>query len=121
MKMQIQQQQLRIRLSESELEQLLVQRECMDETKLPDGGCHQRYLQLSDQSRPSTEFLSWRWSISVPHADFIQFVDARPRRDSLQFVFDVDGQTTLIIDLEIDVRDSRRKQVQRRSNDDSTN
>jgi hypothetical protein len=51
------------------------------------------------------------WQLTIPDAEFRVFSAERPRRDGFVLDLAAPGGTLLQVSLEVDVRDSRRRQV----------
>lgn len=111
MKLQIQAHSLRLRLGEDELARLLDGHALIGHTATPLGPIAWR-LALGpaaafDGTGPAD------WCLHVPEAEFRAFAAERPRRDGFALAFHVadEGASALEVSVEVDVRESRRKQV----------
>ena len=106
MKLQVQGQAVRVRLSEDELAELLDQGRCSDVTSLGMLGRWQRDLMLVPCLVGGLGTEGATWSLRVPRAAFEAFASERPRRDG--FVLPAGGCAGLDLTIEVDVRDSRK-------------
>jgi hypothetical protein len=107
MKLQIDDQRLRLRLSEEQLDELT--REGRLEATLlgPGASRSTRTLMLEeDLSTPVCKGDLMQLQIILPQAEFLAFARERPRRDGFVFTSE-----RLDLSVEVDVRDSRRRQV----------
>ncbi len=110
MKLQVQGQTVRLRLSEQDLQTLLSRGECADRSALGPLGDWSRVLQLADIEHAECEQRGGEWSLRIPRAAFAAFAAERPRRDGLQFeLWPEDPARALRVSVEIDVRDSTRQ------------
>jgi hypothetical protein len=95
MKIQLDGQSLRLRIGEDELARLL-------------GG------EAVDTATALSPQVVLRWRLLLCDSeDFAAFANARPRRDGLHFHWTDTGADPLQVSVEIDVRDSHRRGVQR--------
>jgi hypothetical protein len=109
MKVQVQGQSIRIRLGEAELDLLLAGETLSDATLTPMGDW-QRLLALGPAvalERPSPGC----WALVLPEQAFRAFAGERPRRDGFELVLPAAGGTSLQLSVEVDVRESRRRQA----------
>ena len=110
MKLQVQGQAIRLRLSEDALAALLAQGECSDVTDLGDAGRWVRRLLLVEGVGPAFEREGEAWCFRIPRADFEAFAAERPRRDGHEMLIRAaDGSPPLALSVEVDVRDSRKR------------
>ncbi len=107
MKLQVQGQSVRVRLSEDDLAALLEGGRCSDVTSLGTLGCWQRDLILVPALVGGLSAEGGTWSLRVPRAAFEAFAGERPRRDG--FVLPGGDGAGLDITIEVDVRDSRKR------------
>lgn len=107
MKLQVQGQAVRIRLSEDELATLLTHGRCSDVTSLGTLGCWQRELVLVPSLAGGLVAEGDAWSLHMPRAAFEAFASERPRRDG--FLMPAGTCAGLDITVEVDVRDSRKR------------
>lgn len=107
MKLQVQGQSVRIRLSEDELAALLSEGQYSDVTSLGSLGGWQRSVMLVPSLAGGLAIEGRTWSLHVPRAAFEAFAGQRPRRDG--FVLPGGDCAGLEITIEVDVRDSRRR------------
>ncbi len=107
MKLQVQGQAVRIRLSEDELGSLLMHGRCSDVTSLGELGCWQRELVLVPSLAGGLVAEGDAWCLQVPRAAFEAFASERPRRDG--FLMPAGTCAGLDITVEVDVRDSRKR------------
>lgn len=112
MKLQVDSQTLRFRLSEAELAGLLRGGSCEDGLRLGDGRVALRAVHLVDDSVApdlSGDLMDLR--ATLPRAGFQAFAVERPRRDGFSFT----ATCGVAVSVEIDVRDSHRMtQVKRK-------
>lgn len=107
MKLQVQGQIARIRLSEDELGTLLMHGRCSDETRFGALGRWQRELVLVPSATGGLAVAGGAWTLQVPRAAFEAFAGERPRRDG--FLMPASDCAGLDISIEVDVRDSRKR------------
>ena len=111
MKLQIEGQALRLRLSEAELDTVLALGQLENRIACPNGHVATRQLALIDGAgEPSLRGDLMALHIDLPRAAFADFAAERPRRDGFGF-----SGAGLEVSVEVDVRDSRRHQVGSRS------
>lgn len=115
MKIQIEAQQLRFRIDEAELADLLAGRTVENLSRLPSGqGARllRHSVSLSDGDA-ACNCTAEHWQLWVPRDALEQHARQLPSREGLRFSFDaVAGdaeQTALQVTFDIDVRDSARK------------
>lgn len=113
MKLQIQQQSLRFRIDEDELARLLEHGVCASTTWLGNSRSIAQTLQLIDAAPATLEVGDGCITARLPREDFAAFAAERPRRDGFVFEVDAGAHAPLQVCVEIDVRDSRRKGLQR--------
>lgn len=111
MKLQLDGQTLRFRLSEAELDGLLREGVCEDGLRLAEAGHAVRVIHLvNDNDPPGLDGDLMHLRAVLPRADFMAFAGERPRRDG--FTFTANG---VRVTVEVDVRDSHRMmQVKRK-------
>lgn len=111
MKLQIDGVQIRLRLSEDQLETLLREGFVQAALTCPDGQLAQRWLILDpDLPAPACDGNLMHFTTRLPRAQFVAFAAERPRRDGVSFMA---GE--LRVDVEVDVRDSYRRGMTRKS------
>ena len=107
MKLQIDDTRLRLRLSEEQLATLLATGRLDADLRCPSGERAHRVLVLEDGlGEPACAGDLMDLRIRLPRTAFQAFAAERPRRDGFSF-----AAGGLEIDVEVDVRDSRRRQV----------
>lgn len=109
MKLQLEGQSARIRLGEAELDQLLAGEALADRVKTPLGAW-QWSLVLGGHAgltRPAPG----EWQLALPDAAFRAFSAERPRRDGFTLDVSVPDAAPLQVSVEVDVRESRRRQA----------
>jgi len=112
MKLQIDGTHLRLRLSEAQLATLFDSGHIVAALPCPNGSLARRALQLDDTIEvPACKGDLLDLRIRLPSAAFLAFAAARPRRDGYRFT-----SNDLDIDIEVDVRDSRRQQAAGQTN-----
>jgi hypothetical protein len=107
MKLQIEEDRLRLRLTESQLDTLLREGRWEASLPCPTGERAHRVLVLDSGLAAATfdgDLMDLR--IGLPRGEFESFAAERPRRDGFTFTAGV-----LEITVEVDVRDSRRRQL----------
>lgn len=107
MKLQIDADRLRFRLSEDQLDLLRRDGRLVATLVCPTGERANRVIVLEDglvQAICDGDLMDLR--VRLPRLGFEAFAAERPRRDGFSFTTE-----RLAIDVEVDVRDSRRKQV----------
>lgn len=104
MKLQIEGQALRLRLSENELDTLLEFGQLENRITCPNGRVATRQLALiGDTAETNLRGDLMALHIDLPRAAFADFAAERPRRDGFGF-----NSAGLEISVEVDVRDSRK-------------
>lgn len=110
MKLQLHGQQLRFRIDEAELARLLAGQPVADRTRLGTAQSHERCLHLHDSAAATLEWNEESMALTLPRAAVQDYAAALPRRDALRLRLG-DGETALILDFEVDVRDSVRTRL----------
>lgn len=113
MKIQLDGQSLRLRIGEDELALLLGGANVDTRTALSPQTLLRWRLQLHDMAVPSLLADAGVLCVRLPRVAFEAFASARPRRDGLDFDWADTGTEPLRVTVEIDVRDSHRRGVQR--------
>ncbi|MBB5737780.1 hypothetical protein FHT09_003572 [Xanthomonas arboricola] len=115
MKIQIEAQQLRLRIDEAELAELLAGRTVENLSRLPSGeGARllRHSVSLSDGDA-ACNCTAEHWQLSVPRNALEEHARQLPSREGLRFSFGTGAghaeQTTLQVTFDVDVRDSARK------------
>lgn len=115
MKIQIEAQQLRLRIDEAELAELLAGRTVENLSRLPSGeGARllRHSVSLSDGDA-ACNCTAEHWQLSVPRDALEEHARQLPSREGLRFSFGTGAghaeQTTLQVTFDVDVRDSARK------------
>ena len=106
MKVQMQGQQLRLRISEAELAQLQSGKTLANLTKLPSGVNCLQALKTGAQVRWTGAAGDWCFELS--QAALEDYVSGLPCRDALVFMMPVPESDAIEIHFEVDVRDSVR-------------
>ena len=110
MKLQVQGQAIRLRLSEDALAVLLARGEFSDVTDMGGAGRWVRRLLLVQEAGPAFEREGEEWCFRIPRAGFEAFVAERPRRDGHEMLIPAAaGRPPLALSVEVDVRDSRKR------------
>lgn len=107
MKLQIDNTRLRLRLSEDQLAALASDGRLAADLCCPSGERASRVIVLEDGLAAATcdgDLMDLR--VRLPRQAFLAFAAERPRRDGFSFTF-----AGLEIGIEVDVRDSRRRQA----------
>jgi hypothetical protein len=113
MKLQIEGQRLRFRISETELEHLLGGIGVTDTTRLGPTRERQHQLRLADGSDAMLDWGAESMALCLPRAAVAAYVADLPCRQALRFELG-DGAHSLHIDFEVDVRDSVRRRIPRK-------
>jgi len=106
MKVQLQDQTLRLRIDEAELAQLLGGASVGNRTHWPDGSVESQQLALGDAH-------GWQrtgdgWKVMLADAEVRSFASRLPSRDGLEIALPVPGAEPLQLLFDVDVRDSVR-------------
>ncbi|MEV8518858.1 hypothetical protein ABZR86_03565 [Dyella marensis] len=110
MKVQLQDQTLRLRIDEAELAQLLDGASVGNRTQWPDGRVEEHRLVLGQAH-------GWQrdadgWQVMLGDAEVRAFVARLPSRDGLEIALPVPGGAPLQLLFDVDVRDSVRHRRQ---------
>lgn len=117
MKVQLQGQQVRLRISEAELARLQAGETVENLTRLPPGLALRQWLRVCEGPQPALLADAEGWGCLLPPAELAAYVARLPCREGLRLRLPlVEGaEEALEIDLEVDVRDSvRSRGVSRR-------
>ncbi len=115
MKIQIQQQSLRVRVDEQELACLLAGGTVENHTTLPGQGSWSQTLQLNAQAAPGMSGTPSALQLTLPHAAVLALAQRLPSRDGLGWELAAAG-ASLQLQFDVDVRDSvRQRGVPRRA------
>ncbi len=106
MKVQLQEQSLRLRIDEAELSRLLDGASVDNQTRWPDGTTERHQLALG--SPPGWRRDGDGWRITLDDAEVRAFAQRLPSRDGLSMVLPVPGDEPLQVLFDVDVRDSVR-------------
>jgi hypothetical protein len=109
MKLQLEGQSARVRLAEAELDRLLAGDALRGLVKTPLGAWAWSLVLGGEASLACP--VPGEWRVTAPEADFRAFTSERPRRDGFTLELPVPDSAPLQVSLEVDVRDSRRRQV----------
>lgn len=109
MKLQLEGQSARIRLGEAELDRLLAGEPQAEDVKTPLGVWGWRAV-LGNGASLTCE-APGRWLLTIPGSEFRAFAAERPRRDGFVMDLAVPDAGPLQVSIEVDVRESRRRQV----------
>ncbi len=107
MKLQIQGQQLRFRIDELELAQLLAGGPLIEQTMLNAEQICRRELMLHAAPLPELHWTANAVTLKLPQEAVRSYVASLPRRDAHRFTLG-EGEAALHLDFEVDVRDSVR-------------
>lgn len=119
MKIQIEGQQVRFRIDEAELAELLAGRTVDNASRLPSGQGARlvRHSVSLTGGHAACNCATDHWQLLVPRDALEEHARQPPRRDGLQFTFDAGAghaeATTLQVTFDVDVRDSTRKRFSR--------
>lgn len=109
-KLQIENQHLRLRIDESELATLLAGDRIETQTHFAQAFCVAFTLRLTPAAAASVAGQPDRWNIDVPRAAVCAHAERLPTREGLRFLLPTNGDgepLTLLFD--VDVRDSVRR------------
>lgn len=109
MKFQFNDQQLRVRTNESELEQLLNGEAITSQTRFAEAFEIRVDLQLVDASVAKVSGHADHWCIDVPEAATRELAARLPTRQGLRFELATTGVEMLELLFDVDVRDSTRR------------
>ncbi len=113
MKLQLESQHLRFRISEAELARLLDGLALCDETRLDEIHRQQRRLRLHGRETAEIEWRGAELELRLPHAPVLEYVQRLPCREGLAFAMG-EGEAALTVEFEVDVRDSVRARLPRK-------
>lgn len=117
MKVQIQQQAVRIRVDESELNRLVAGGCVENRTQLSGHVVWQQCVALHELAQPCLAASGQRLDIALPRQEVLALQARLPSRDGLQFLIP-DAGASLTLQFDVDVRDSvRQRGAARRSRD----
>lgn len=116
MKLQLESQHLRFRISEAELSRLTDGLTLCDETRMGKLDRQQRRLRLHEPAAAELDWQSGDLELRLPRAAVLEYVQSLPRRDGLSFAIG-QGVHLVTIEFEVDVRDSVRSRLPRRRNE----
>lgn len=109
MRVQLEGQNLRLRIDEDELAHLLEGGSVVNRTGLPDGHVEMQHLSLAPR-------IDWRregivWHVCLPENEVRALSQRLPSRDGLEFSLSTPSGEVLQIVFDVDVRDSARKRL----------
>ncbi|MEO8804001.1 MAG: hypothetical protein ABI304_01250 [Rudaea sp.] len=108
MKLQISNQQWRLRIDEAELQRVRDGHGAVSVSVLPDSSELRIVLELAHTTDASVERVGDTWTFILPAADVDAYVQRLPCRDGMNFSFPVRTDFVLQLVFEVDVRDSVR-------------
>ena len=122
MKIQINGQELRFRIDEDELAELLDSGRLIRTSDLsPSSRLDQRIILVDALDRAELSVEPDIWSLRLPRADLLDYVTRLPCRNALAYVLHGDAaDVPLRLGIEVDVRDSVRRRGPRRRGAGST-
>ncbi|SFS14195.1 hypothetical protein SAMN05216570_3035 [Dyella sp. OK004] len=106
MKIQLQEQSLRLRIDEAELAQLLAGTAVGNQTRWPDGRVEHQQLALGDRDGWQRDGDGWR--VTMNDTEVRAFAARLPSRDGLSLRLPVPDGEPLQLLFDVDVRDSVR-------------
>ncbi|MFC4761956.1 hypothetical protein [Dyella koreensis] len=106
MKIQLQEQTLRLRIDEAELAQLLAGTSVSNQTHWPDGRVEHHQLTLGGRAGWQRDGDGWR--VTLSDTEVRAFAARLPSRDGLSLTLPVPGAEPLQLLFDVDVRDSVR-------------
>lgn len=112
MKLQIQNHNLRIRIDEAELAQLLTGDAVDNLTVLGPSIQLQQTVRLDEINTPSLQGTAAAWTVSLPATVVREYAQRLPCREGLQFELALpDDNPSLHLRFDVDVRDSVRQRL----------
>ena len=114
MKLQIQGQNLRFRIDESELEQLLSGQELSNHTDLGEQGTFGQTLALHLLAETALQTSANAWRVLLPESQVREYVARLPCRQALMLELGSDSGMAIALHFEVDVRDSVRRRGPRK-------
>ncbi|MEO6227745.1 MAG: hypothetical protein ABIO61_07845 [Thermomonas sp.] len=114
MKLQLQGQNMRLRIDESELAHLLAGEAVTNQTQLGSTHGFSQVLTLGGQVMPTLVMREGDWHIALPHAEVAAYVEQLPCRHALAFEVAMDAGPPLDVGFEVDIRDSLQARGPRR-------
>ena len=109
MKVQLQDQSLRLRIDEAELSRLLDGAPVGNRTRWPDGRIENQQLFLGDA--PSWQREADGWRVTLDETQVRALAARLPSRDGLSMTLPVSGGGSLQLLFDVDVRDSARRRL----------
>ena len=110
MKLQIENQHVRLRVDEGELSRLLAGESVTTQTHFAQAFSVGFVLRLTQADTASIAGQPEAWSIDVPHADVSAHAERLPTREGLRFLLPTQGENEpLALLFDVDVRDSARR------------
>ena len=114
MKLQLQDQRMRLRVDEAELARLLAGEAIVNATELGSGSRFSQSLRLHAGAQPTLQARSGEWQVGLPGTAVRDYVQRLPCREALGFALAGDGDAVLSLQFEVDVRDSLQLRGARR-------
>lgn len=108
MKVQLQGQSLRLRLDEAELAQLQAGQAVASHTQLLPEAAFSIQVRITDEAQPVLQGDAVQLCFHLPQVLLAPYVARLPCRDGLMFELPVGGDDVLVLEFEVDVRDSVR-------------
>lgn len=118
MKVQMQSQDLRLRLQEAEFARLLTGETIENRTALPAGAAWVLQLRLASVEQADCEKHGDAWMCTLPAAEVQAFAQRLPTRDGLHFELTAEGREVLHVSFDVDTRDIARNRKAKRSTKD---
>lgn len=109
MKLQINNQQWRLRIDEAELQRMRDGHGVVSSSALPDGSELRIVLELARTTAARVDRVGDTWTFTLPAADVDAYVQRLPCRDGIDFSLRVRTDIALQLVFEVDVRDSVRQ------------
>ncbi len=109
MKIQLQEDQWRLRLDEDELAALCVGETITCRSRLPRGLSISFFLRAHDHTDATVRGESDGWHVDVPRAPVVELQSRLPDRDGLSFDLAHDPAVAFRLRLQVDVHDSKRR------------
>lgn len=116
MKLQIEGQRFRFRVDEAELARLLAAESVLDQTQLGEVQIPRRRIVLGSIATAQLAWGPQEIRLELPQDAVRAYATSLPRRDALSFNLEAGAaMPALVIDFEVDVRDSVRHRMPRES------
>jgi hypothetical protein len=115
MKLQIQAQEMRFRITETELATLLATGELVDQSRLPDDSLWRRRVYLTTLAEAALSCESATWSLSLPREQVAALAARIPSSDGLHYALASVAGSMMAVSFDVDLRSSSRFEAAPRS------